>query len=155
MRLNAAQYKQYCHAVAGARPCIMRSFLTLKDPGFKSPAMIEITQQFTFDAAHRLDEGAAENRRMHGHSFYVEVTLRGEPDAATGLLRDFGQVDAALKTVRDMLDHRLLNEVEGLGAPTLENLARFIYERARAKLPEVARVKIARPSYGQSCSYEK
>jgi 6-pyruvoyltetrahydropterin/6-carboxytetrahydropterin synthase len=115
----------------------------------------EITQKFTFDAAHHLGAGASENRRMHGHSFYVEVTLRGEPDAATGFLRDFGEVDAALKSVREALDHRLLNEVEGLGAPTLENLARFIYARARAKLPDVARVKIARPSYGQSCSYEE
>jgi 6-pyruvoyltetrahydropterin/6-carboxytetrahydropterin synthase len=63
-------------------------------------------------------------------------------------------VDAALKSVRDMLDHRLLNAVEGLGPPTLENLARFIYVRAKAKLPEVARVRIARPSYGQSCTYD-
>ena len=116
--------------------------------------MIEITQQFTFDAAHHLGAGAGENRRMHGHSFYVEVTLRGEADPKTGFLRDFGEVDAALKNVREALDHRLLNEVAGLGAPTLENLARFIYARARAKLPEVARVKIARPSYGQSCVYE-
>jgi 6-pyruvoyltetrahydropterin/6-carboxytetrahydropterin synthase len=115
---------------------------------------VEITQQFSFDAAHRLDEGAAENRRMHGHSFYVEVTLRGEPDAA-GFLRDFGEVDRALKPVRDLLDHRLLNDVEGLGSPTLENLARFIYDRAKLKLPQVARVKIARPSYGQSCVYEE
>jgi 6-pyruvoyltetrahydropterin/6-carboxytetrahydropterin synthase len=115
---------------------------------------IEITQQFTFDAAHHLNEGAGENRRMHGHSFYVEVTLRGQPDSKTGFLRDFGQVDAALKSVRELLDHRLLNEVDGLGAPTLENLARFIYARARDKLPELVRVKIARPSHGQSCSYE-
>src|SRR5579863_982265 len=112
---------------------------------------LEITQQFTFDAAHHLGAGAEENRRMHGHSFYVEVTLRGEPDAKTGFLRDFGEVDAALKSVRETLDHRLLNEVEGLGAPTLENLARFIYANAKARLPEVARVKIARPSHGQSC----
>jgi 6-pyruvoyltetrahydropterin/6-carboxytetrahydropterin synthase len=115
---------------------------------------VEITQQFTFDAAHQLGAGADENRRLHGHSFYVEVTLRGEPQAGTGFLRDFGEVDAALKSVRDVLDHRLLNEVEGLGAPTLENLARFIYARAKDKLPEVARVKIARPTYGQSCTYE-
>ena len=44
-------------------------------------AMIELTQEFTFDAAHYLDTGAAENRRIHGHSFYVDVTLRGEPGA--------------------------------------------------------------------------
>jgi 6-pyruvoyltetrahydropterin/6-carboxytetrahydropterin synthase len=116
---------------------------------------VEITQQFTFDAAHRLDAGAPENRRLHGHSFYVEVTLRGEPDGASGFLRDFGEVDVALKGVRDLLDHHLLNDVDGLGQPTLENLARFIYARAKAKLPDVARVKIARPSYGQSCSYEE
>ena len=116
--------------------------------------MFEITQQFTFDAAHHLGAGASENRRMHGHSFYVEVTLRGEPDPATGFLRDFGEVDAALKSVRDLLDHHLLNDVEGLGPPTLENLAHFIYARAKARLPEVLRVKIARPSHGQSCTYE-
>lgn len=115
--------------------------------------MVEISQQFSFDAAHCLDAGAAENRRIHGHSFYVEVTLRGEPDPKTGFLRDFGQVDAALKSVRDMLDHRMLNEVEGLAHPTLENLARFIFAQAQARLPEIARVKISRPSYGQSCTY--
>ncbi len=117
--------------------------------------MIEISQQFGFDAAHHLGAGASENRRLHGHSFYVEVTLRGEPDAGTGFLRDFGEVDTALKDVRALLDHRLLNEVEGLGNPTLENLARFIFAEAKARLPETARVKISRPSYGQACVYEE
>ncbi|HEY1632271.1 MAG TPA: 6-carboxytetrahydropterin synthase [Rhizomicrobium sp.] len=116
--------------------------------------MIELTQEFTFDAAHYLGAGAPENSRLHGHSFYVEVTLRGEPDPATGFLRDLGVVKAALETIRDSLDHRLLNEVEGLTSPTLENLSRFIYERARRALPEVVRVKLRRPSYGQSCVYE-
>ena len=116
--------------------------------------MIELTQEFSFDAAHYLGTGAAENRRMHGHSFYAEVTLRGETDADTGLLRDFGEVNTALAAIREMLDHRLLNEVEGLGKPTLENLARFIFQQARAALPEVSRVRLRRPSYGQSCVYE-
>ena len=61
--------------------------------------MIEISQEFGFDAAHYLGNGAAENRRLHGHSFYAEVTLRGEPDAATGFLRDFGEVNAALQAI--------------------------------------------------------
>mgnify|MGYP001062778254 FL=1 len=116
--------------------------------------MIELTQEFGFDAAHYLGQGAPENARLHGHSFYVEVTLKGEPDPAKGWLRDLGEVKRVLDGIRDTLDHRLLNEVEGLGNPTLENLARFIFERAREKLPEVARVKIRRPSYGQACVYE-
>ncbi|SRR5579885_384665 len=116
--------------------------------------MIELTQEFTFDAAHRLEAGAAENRRLHGHSFYVEVTLRGEPDAKTGFLRDFGEVKDALERIRAELDHQLLNEVAELGAPTLENIARFIYRRAKAAMPNVCRVRIRRPTYGQSCTYE-
>jgi 6-pyruvoyltetrahydropterin/6-carboxytetrahydropterin synthase len=116
--------------------------------------MIEITQEFGFDAAHYLDVGAAENRRVHGHSFYVEVTLKGEPDPSTGILRDLGFVKDALGIIAETLDHRLLNEVEGLGPPTLENLARYIYRLARHALPEVSRVRIRRPSYGQFCTYE-
>lgn len=117
--------------------------------------MIELSQRFSFDAAHHLDAGASENRRLHGHSFYVEVTLRGEPDPKTGFLRDFGEIDSTLKQVRELLDHRLLNEVEGLDNPTLENIARFIHAKARTMLPEVIRVKIERPSYGQSCTFER
>ena len=116
--------------------------------------MIELSQEFGFDAAHYLGNGAAENRRLHGHSFYAEVTLRGEADPATGFLRDLGDVDAALKSIRAELDHRLLNDIEELGAPTLENISRFIFQRAKAALPEVVRVKLRRPSYGQTCVYE-
>jgi 6-pyruvoyltetrahydropterin/6-carboxytetrahydropterin synthase len=114
---------------------------------------IEITQEFTFEAAHYL-EGAPEYRRVHGHSFYADVTLRGPVDPKTGFLRDFGEIDQVLKAIRDRLDHRLLNEIEGLQKPSLENLARFIFDQARAQLPEVARVRLRRPSCGQSCVYE-
>jgi 6-pyruvoyltetrahydropterin/6-carboxytetrahydropterin synthase len=117
--------------------------------------MIEITQRFSFDAAHHLNAGAPENRRLHGHSFSAEVTLRGEPDLETGFIRDFGQVEAALKHVRELLDHHFLNEVEGLGQPTLENIARFIFIRAKTQLPELVRVKVERPSHGQACVYEE
>ena len=114
--------------------------------------MLEISQSFGFDAAHHLNAGAPENRRMHGHSFQAEVTLRGNA-GANGFLRDFGEIDAVVKQIRDSLDHHLLNEVEGLGTPTLENIARYIFTRAKAGLPEVARVTVRRPSYGQSCTY--
>jgi 6-pyruvoyltetrahydropterin/6-carboxytetrahydropterin synthase len=116
--------------------------------------MIELTQEFGFDAAHWVEQGAPENARLHGHSFYVEVTLRGDADKETGWLRDLGEVRAALDRVRSRLDHRLLNEVEGLRTPTLENLAQFIFDEAKKVLPETVRVRVRRPSYGQSCVYE-
>ena len=117
--------------------------------------MIELTQEFGFDAAHYLGQGAPENARLHGHSFYAEVTLRGKPDPNTGWLRDLGEVKAALEKIRASLDHRLLNEVEGLANPTLENLSRYIFTKAKTDLPEVVRVRLRRPSYGQSCVYEE
>lgn len=117
--------------------------------------MMEITQEFGFDAAHYLGVGGAENRRIHGHSFYAEVTLRGEPDPVTGVVRDLGEVKAALAHIAGSLDHQLLNEIDGLERPTLENLARYIHRAARSKLPEVVRVKVRRPSYGQACTYEE
>jgi 6-pyruvoyltetrahydropterin/6-carboxytetrahydropterin synthase len=119
-------------------------------------SMIEITQQFGFDAAHYLEEApSASNRRLHGHSFYAEVTLRGEPDPIKGWLRDFTEVNTALSGIRARLDHQLLNEIPGLGAPTLENLTSYIFCEARALIPEVCRVRLSRPSSGQSCVYEE
>lgn len=116
---------------------------------------IEITQQFTFDAAHFLGAAPSDsNRRVHGHSFYVDVTLRGEPAPVSGWVRDFGEVNAALSAIRERLDHRLLNEIPGLAAPTLENLARYIFREAKQALPEVSRVRVSRPSLGQSCTFE-
>ncbi|HXJ00268.1 MAG TPA: 6-carboxytetrahydropterin synthase [Micropepsaceae bacterium] len=117
---------------------------------------IEITQQFGFDAAHYLEQApSSTNRRMHGHSFYAEVTLRGERDPVKGWVRDFGEVNVALSSIRTELDHQLLNEIAGLGAPTLENLACYIFREAKTRLPEVCRVKLSRPSSGQSCVYEE
>jgi 6-pyruvoyltetrahydropterin/6-carboxytetrahydropterin synthase len=119
-------------------------------------AKIEITQQFGFDAAHYLAEAPlGSNRRLHGHSFYAEVTLKGTPDATKGWVRDFAEVNAVLGDIRSKLDHHLLNDIEGLGTPTLENLARYIFCEAKARLPEVYRVKLTRPSVGQSCVYQE
>lgn len=117
--------------------------------------MIELTQEFVFDAAHFLAAGAAENRRVHGHSFYAEVTLRGDPDPSTGILREFGEISELLATLTNDLDHRLLNDIPEIGPPTLESLARYIFRRTRERFPEVVRVRVRRPSLGQSCVYEE
>jgi 6-pyruvoyltetrahydropterin/6-carboxytetrahydropterin synthase len=140
---------------AGANKPQPNEALDAKTAPCQSPPMIEITQQFGFDAAHYLEEApSASNRRLHGHSFYAEVTLRGEPDPAKGWVRDFDEVNTALAAIRANLDHQLLNDIAGLGPPTLENLARYIFREAKARLPEVMRVRLVRPSSGQSCVYE-
>ncbi len=119
--------------------------------------MLEITLSFTFEAAHyqpAAPEGHP-NRRMHGHSFAADVTLRGEPKDERGMIRDFGDVESALAEVKAQLDHNFLNEIDGLGAPTLEHLSRWIFARLETRLPEIAHVTVRRPSLGQACTFEK
>src|SRR5258705_7992305 len=100
--------------------------------------MIEITQQFGFDAAHYLEDAPlGSNRRMHGHSFYAEVTLKGEADARTGWVRDFSEINAALGDIRAGLDHSLLNDIGGRGAPPIGEFGRPNYCQAEGLAPGV------------------
>jgi 6-pyruvoyltetrahydropterin/6-carboxytetrahydropterin synthase len=116
--------------------------------------MWEVSKAFMFEAAHTLRDTtlgpAAEE--VHGHSFRAEVAAEGTPDAATGMVVDFGQLEAAVADVRRRLDHKMLNRIEGLGPPTLENLARYIFEQVRQKAP-VTRVTVYRDSCGESCTF--
>jgi 6-pyruvoyltetrahydropterin/6-carboxytetrahydropterin synthase len=90
---------------------------------------------------------------LHGHSFQVEVALEGEPDAATGFVADLGEVERECRRVRDTLDHSLLNKVEGLAKPSLENISVWIWNFLSPRFAGLVRVTVRRDSAGQSCSY--
>ena len=116
--------------------------------------MWELTKSTTFEAAHTLKDttfGEA-GEEIHGHSFRAEVAVRGVPDAQSGMVMDLGRLEQALADVRRTLDHKFLNKVEGLGAPTLENLARFVFERVK-HCGAVTRVTVYRDSCNEACSY--
>ncbi|PPQ38452.1 6-carboxytetrahydropterin synthase QueD [Rhodoblastus acidophilus] len=103
-----------------------------------------ITQAFTFEAAHRLPHVPETHRcrRLHGHSYRVELTLGGEVDPHTGFVVDFFDVEAAFAPVLATLDHHLLNEIEGLDNPTAENIALWIYRKVSPNLPPLQAVKV-------------
>lgn len=92
---------------------------------------MEIFKEFRFEAAHRLPNVPEGHKcaRLHGHSFRVEVHVRGEVDEAVGWVRDFSDLKAAFEPLQEQLDHRYLNEIPGLENPTSEVLARWIWER--------------------------
>src|SRR5438105_4529438 len=111
--------------------------------------MWELTKSFRFEAAHSLTGtslGEA-SEEIHGHSFRAEVVIRGVPDPVTGMLVDLTRLEDELRRVRSVLDHKLLNRVERLGPPTLENLSRFVWDRVEA-FGQVVRVSIHRDSCG-------
>ncbi len=91
---------------------------------------MEIYQEFTFDAAHRFP-GVPEGHPyygLHGHSFVARIVLAGRVDPATGFVADLGEVEARCKALRERLDHKYLNDVDGLKVPSLENIAVWIWE---------------------------
>ena len=119
--------------------------------------MFELSQTFSFDAAHTLKrqvsaEEAAGSRRIHGHTYTAEVMVAGERQAESGMVVDLAVLRAVIADVRSQLDHHFLDEVAGLGAPTLENLCVFIYAQVRQHLPKVTAVAVSRAA-GDRCVY--
>ncbi len=116
---------------------------------------MRIYKEFFFEAAHFLPSAPPghPNARVHGHSFRVRVAIEGEPDATTGIVVHFDDLEAAVADARDALDHRCLNEVEGLSAPTLERIAVWLWERLHNHLPGLAEIAVARDTCHEGCVY--
>jgi 6-pyruvoyltetrahydropterin/6-carboxytetrahydropterin synthase len=110
----------------------------------KEPFIVELTKEFRFEAAHSLPNVPKGHKcaRLHGHSFRVEITVRGPVDAKTGWLMDFGELKSLFKPLEEQLDHRFLNEIDGLENSTSENIARWIWEKLKPKLPVLWQITV-------------
>jgi 6-pyruvoyltetrahydropterin/6-carboxytetrahydropterin synthase len=113
----------------------------------------EVCQRFYFDAAHRLNreieiEGS---RRIHGHTYMAEVAVLGEVNIQTGMVVDIGLIRLEVAKVRELLDHHYLDEVPGLGIPTLENLCIYIEKAMRDNGLQLSRVSVWREALGDRC----
>lgn len=115
---------------------------------------MEIFKEFRFEAAHRLPNVPEGHKcaRLHGHSYRVEVHVRGKVGERSGWIMDFGDIKQAWTPLHQRLDHYFLNEVEGLENPTSENLARWIWQRLLPTLPGLERIVI-RETCTSGCSY--
>lgn len=96
--------------------------------------MTTIVKAWTFESAHYLPNvrDGHKCKRMHGHSYRLEIELSGEPEAegnSAGMIWDYDDLDELIQPVLFLVDHRLLNEIAGLDNPTTEILARWIAER--------------------------
>lgn len=98
---------------------------------------MEIFKVFKFDAAHCLpnvDEGH-KCSELHGHSFRIEIHIKAPVNPSLGWVIDFADIDQAFQPLHDQLDHKYLNDVEGLANPTSENIAMWIWEHLHLSLP--------------------
>ena len=118
---------------------------------------LELTRRYALAASHRLhnpDLDAAENQRLygkcnnphgHGHNYFVEVTVTGPVDPATGMIASLDDLDRYVRCeVIEPFDHTYLNEdVEAFrhSVPTTEKFCIEIFERLKA-FPGAAVVRV-------------
>lgn len=109
-----------------------------------------VFRKANFNSAHRLhnpkwDEktnvevfGLCNNPHYHGHNYDVIVKLVGDVDEETGYVFDLKRLnDLIISEIIERFDHKNLNldtlEFKNLN-PTVENIARIIYELLRKKI---------------------
>jgi len=104
----------------------------------------ELIKTFRFEAAHQLVNvpDTHKCRRLHGHSYRVDVHVAGEVDPVSGMVMDFGTIVAAVRPIMDQLDHRLLNDIPGLENATSERIARHLWDYLHPHLPGLSALTI-------------
>ena len=130
---------------------------------------MEISQTFTFEAAHTLLRQVPlveyePSMRIHGHSYVATVAIKGKM-GVNGMLQffklpknkketvDLYYLRKEIQNVRQKLDHRFLNEIDELPHQTLEALSIFIFNELKKYFP-VAWVKVERPLSGDACVFD-
>jgi 6-pyruvoyltetrahydropterin/6-carboxytetrahydropterin synthase len=115
---------------------------------------IEIFRSFRFESAHYLPHFPEGHkcRRLHGHSFHLEIGVSGTPDRHTGAIMDFAEIKKRVTPFVEMLDHRLINDVgdqlgnaphaELLRNPTSENLALWFVQQLKKKISGLSTVVV-------------
>lgn len=115
---------------------------------------MEIFKEFRWEAAHKLPEVPEGHQcgRVHGHSFVMVVRVVGRMEAISGWVMDFADIKAAVNPIVKRIDHQLLNEIAGLENPTSENLAIWMWQEIKPRVPGLVAVEI-RETCTAGCIY--
>lgn len=116
---------------------------------------MNIYKEFTIEAAHLLPHvpDGHKCKRLHGHSFRIEIHVGDDVDQELGWVMDFAQIKDSFEPVFKQLDHRYLNDIEGLENPTSENLARWVWQKLLPRLPQLKKI-IVKETCTSGCIYQ-
>src|SRR5687768_884108 len=114
----------------------------------------ELTQRFFFEAAHTLSREveAEDSRRIHGHTYFAELTVAGEPDPRTGMVLDLARLRALAESAGTLLDHRLLRSTVRVGPPPRANRCAFLWRSFESRGCRPRGVVVRRDGMGDSCT---
>ena len=118
--------------------------------------MYKLKVEAYFSAAHKLRGYKGKCEELHGHNWKVEMAVASKDLDRIGMVADFKKLKGALNSVSDKLDHKYLNNLAVFKEinPTSENIAKYIYEQVKLKLPKVKSVTVWE-SENSSAAYDE
>ena len=105
---------------------------------------MEIYKEFSFDSAHFLPNVPEGHKckNMHGHTYRLRVFIEGPVDPQLGWIMDFKELKDSVGPTIELLDHNLINNIQGLENPTAENITIWIWNKIKPKLPLLSRIEL-------------
>ena len=105
---------------------------------------MRIYKEFRFDSAHFLPHVPPDHKcaNMHGHTYTIEIHVEDELDPALGWVLDYNDLRKHVEPLINRLDHKVLNEIEGLENPTAEHIALWIWNQIKPALPQLSQVVV-------------
>ena len=105
---------------------------------------MKIFKSFTFDSAHFLPNVPEGHKckNVHGHTYRLTVFLEGELEPHLDWVIDFAELKKVINPILDEIDHKLLNDIEGLENPTCEIIAIWLWDRIKDKMPLLIKIEL-------------
>lgn len=119
---------------------------------------MRVCRSFEFEAAHRLPGYNGKCKRLHGHTWTLEVEFEGKVSSDSGFVADFSEIQKFVNLhVISKLDHQYLNELElpFSDNPTCEHIVEWVWSILQYRVPRLVRVRLyeSRRSYAEQTNY--
>jgi len=103
-----------------------------------------IFKEFTFDSAHALPNVPEGHKckAVHGHTYHLKVFIEGELDSHLAWVMDFSDIKNIIKPIVDIIDHKYLNDIEGLENPTCEIIAKWLWDKIKPGIPLLNKIEL-------------
>lgn len=101
-------------------------------------------KHFNFDSAHFLPNVPEGHkcRTLHGHTYRMTLYFDGEINEKLGWIMDFSDIKAVVNPIIGRIDHKLLNDIEGLENPTCELVAIWLWHKIKSEVPQLSKIKL-------------
>ena len=103
-----------------------------------------IFKHFDFDSAHFLPNVPDDHKckEIHGHTYRMKAYFEGELDKQFGWVIDFAEIKKEVALLIRSIDHKLLNDIEGLENPTCEVIAIWLWNKIKPRIPLLCRIEL-------------